>query len=95
MTIQFESITYNIGTYALSYLINGDASSLKDEDQYAIDDWVEGATEDWEDSDGNKWTFSHWSPTGDIEEFGVDAISGGWAQTEKVDALFRLMPTYK
>lgn len=95
MTIQFESITYNIGTYALPYLINDDASSLEDEDQYAIDDWVEGATEDWEDSDGNKWTFSHWSTTGDVEELCLDAISDSWAQTEKVEALFRLMPTYK
>ena len=95
MSIQFESITYNIGTYALSYLINGDASSLEDEDQYAIDDWVEGATESWEDSDGNMWVFGHWGQTGDVDDFGVDAISDSWAQTEKVNAMFRLMPTYK
>jgi len=75
--VVFTEIVYTIGGWALSYLVNGDASGLEDEDQTQIDNWLDTATASFTDADGQRWEFSHEDVDADSRnEFGYDEITG-------------------
>lgn len=72
----FEQRVYKVGTYFLSYLINGDASGLEDDDQTMVDEWFTHAKDDWRDADDNLWVYSHMDvDTDNGDEFAYDEIS--------------------
>lgn len=67
----FQGQTYTIGAHFLCALINGDSSGLEDREEEQFARWCERATEGWEDSNGNKWFFTHADTVEDShDEFG-------------------------
>jgi hypothetical protein len=88
--IPFEIHTYNVGAWALPYLVNGDASGLEDGEQKQIDIWLQFMTETWHDADDNKWVFSHESVNTDsYDEFGHDDITCLRGPVYEIELLFR------
>jgi hypothetical protein len=88
--IIFDEITYTIGSWALPYLINGDASDLTDAERKEIDEWVDKAYEHRTDADGARWVFSHESVDTDSDyDFGYDEITGLHGPVINVSILFR------
>lgn len=91
MIVPFAVQTYSVGAWALSYLVNGDASGLEDGEQEQVDEWLQSNTQTWHDADDNKWVYSHESvKTGSHDEFGRDEITGLRGPVYEVELLFRL-----
>lgn len=81
----YDTVEWDIGTYALPYLVNGDATGLNDDDQYMVDKWFAHAAFGWEDADGNKWAFTHIGVLdGTEKEFSYDEISGYYGVVQTV-----------
>ena len=91
MIVPFAVRTYNVGAWALSYLVNGDASGLEDGEQEQIDEWLQSNTQTWHDADDNKWVYSHESVRAEnYDEFKRDDITGLHGPVYEVELLFRL-----
>lgn len=90
--LEFEIITHRIGAWALSPLINGDYSGVDEGDDALLTSWVEWAQDDWTDSNGNTWVFSHWGTVSDHNEFAQDEVTNLHADTYNIDAVFKLKP---
>jgi hypothetical protein len=75
--VEFAEVVYTIGSWALSYLVNGDASGLEDKEQAQVDRWLDDAVSSFTDDDGQRWEFSHEAVDTDSRlEFGYDEITG-------------------
>lgn len=85
----FETLKYSVGEFALPYLVNGDATSLSDNDQELVDEWFANATMDWVDADDNRWTYSHLSADmGSVDDFAYDDVSGYYGKIYTVTLFF-------
>ncbi len=88
--VVFTEIVYTIGGWALSYLVNGDASGLEDGEQTDIDSWLDTATASFTDDDGQHWVFSHESvDTDSRNEFGYDEITNLRGEVYTVTMFFK------
>jgi|GEM_PF-3042158 len=75
--VEFAEVVYTIGSWALPYLVNGDASGLEDVEYALLDRWLDDAVSAFKDDDGQRWEFSHDAiDTDSREEFGYDEITG-------------------
>ena len=94
MIVPFAVRTYSVGAWALSYLVNGDASGMEDGEQEQIDEWLQSNTQTWRDADDNEWVYSHESVQTEKQEtyneFGRDDITGLHGPVYEVELLFRL-----
>ena len=88
-TLIFSRLTYSVGEFALSYLVNGDPSGLSDEDQCLIDEWFSHATDDFFDADDNRWTYSHLAVKDDSRnEFAFDDVTSLYGSIYMVELFF-------
>lgn len=84
----FEINQHIIGDWTLPALINGDYTGMDDGDEALLTDWVDWATDDWEDANGVRWVFDHF---GDYEECGFTEceVTSLYANCVKLDLVFR------
>jgi len=88
--VVFTEIVYTIGGWALSYLVNGDASGLEDGEQTDIDSWLDTATASFTDDDGQRWEFAHEDvDTDSRNEFGYDEITNLRGEVYTVTMFFK------
>lgn len=87
--MNFETVEYRVGAWALNYLIYDDLSGLDDWERQAVTEWTGYSTNDWTDADGNVWVFAHWS-TGEFDDFARDDITGLMGSTVKVTGHYAL-----
>lgn len=84
-TTVYETLDYAIGSFALSYLINGDATGLDEEEHTMVDEWFSHATDTWYDTDDNKWVFGHLALIDDShDEFAYDELTGYYGDVHTV-----------
>lgn len=90
--MQFDTIKHTVGEWALPAIINEDYTGLDDGDECLLVDWMEWAQDDYTDSDGNTWVFSHWGSVSNQNEFTCDEITSNYGQCYDIDAVFVLKP---
>ena len=84
-----ETFEYEIGEFALPYLINADSTGLADEEHALVDEWFDASTDQWRDADDNLWVYTHMSVVeGSHNEFAYDDITGHYGVTQKVILFF-------
>lgn len=88
----YEIITHRIGSWALCPLINGDYTGVDEGDDALLSGWIDWSTDDWSDSDGNTWVFSHWGNVYNHNEFAECEITCLHGDTYDIDAVFKLKP---
>ena len=85
----YETFEYEIGEFALPYLINADSTGLDDEEHALVDEWFSASTDQWRDADDNLWVYTHMSVVDDSgKEFSFDDITGHYGATQKVTLFF-------
>lgn len=62
--------------------------------KHTVGEWALPAiiNEDYTDSDGNTWVFSHWGSVSNQNEFTCDEITSNYGQCYDIDAVFVLKP---
>jgi hypothetical protein len=84
---EFIAVDYTVAEHYLTYLINGDSSGLEEDELENIDGWVINTIEAAIDApDG--YEFAHFSHDDNVDEFGVDEVSGLRGRVTTIQALF-------
>lgn len=84
---EFIAVDYTVAEHYLPYLINDDASGLDDNELENIDGWVINTIEAAIDApDG--YEFAHFYHDDNVDEFGVDEVSGLRGRVTTIQALF-------
>jgi hypothetical protein len=85
--MDFLTVNYTVAEHYLPYLINDDASGFDDRELESIDGWVINTIEAAYDApEGYK--FSHFSYDDNVDEFGIDEVSGLRGRVTTIQALF-------
>lgn len=86
----YKEIAYTVGSWALPYIINGDATALEGFEQKQVDDWLDTALTTYTDTDGQRWVYAHdVVDTDSRNEFGVDEITGLRGEVYTMTVLFQ------
>jgi hypothetical protein len=84
---EFIAVDYTIAEHYLPYLINDDASGLDDRELESIDGWVINTIEAAYDAPEG-YVFAHFSYDDNVDEFGIDEVSGLRGRVTTIQALF-------
>ena len=85
--MDFLTVNYTIAEHYLPYLINDDASGLDDRELESIDGWMINTIEAAYDVPEG-YEFAHFSHDDNVDEFGVDEVSGLRGRVTTIQALF-------
>ena len=86
---EFIAVNYTVAEHYLPYLINDDASGFEDDskEMQELDGWMINTVEAAYDApEGYK--FSHFSYDDNVDEFGIDEVSGLRGRVTTIQALF-------
>jgi hypothetical protein len=84
---EFIAVDYTVAEHYLPYLINDDASGLDDRELESIDGWMINTIEAAYDVPEG-YEFAHFSHDDNVDEFGVDEVSGLRGRVTTIQALF-------
>ena len=84
---EFIAIDYTVAEHYLPYLINGDSSGLEEDELSSIDGWMINTIEAAYDVPEG-YEFAHFSYDENLDEFGVDEVSGLRGRVTTIQALF-------
>jgi hypothetical protein len=93
----FTSVTADIAQHYLPAIINDDYTGLDDGDAAQLLAWLDQATDDYIDADGNAWVFAHFSVPADAasasasasaSSFTRDEVTGLHADCVRIEVLF-------
>jgi len=87
--MDFLTVNYTVAEHYLPYLINGDSSGLEEDSKelQELDGWMINTVEAAYDApEGYK--FSHFSYDENVDEFGIDEVSGQRGRVTTIQALF-------
>ena len=85
--MDFLTVNYTIAEHYLPYLINDDASGFDDRELESIDGWLINTIEAGYDVPEG-YRFSHFSCDDNVDEFGIDEVSGLRGRVTTIQALF-------
>jgi len=89
LKMDFLTVNYTVAEHYLPYLINDDASGLEDDSKelQELDGWMINTVEAAYDApEGYK--FSHFSYDDNVDEFGIDEVSGLRGRVTTIQAIF-------
>ena len=85
--MSFDKKTFTVGSHFLPYLVNGDMTNLSTMESKVVEGWMEHVTADYP-SDGKHWTFSHFEPPQNHNEFGLCEVTDQHGDVHDINAMF-------